>query len=279
METHPHIAYAKCGASAHGTGSTTAMTRAFDLTARHALVTGGNGGIGLGLADALAEAGANVTIWGRDEGKNADAATRLRAHGTGILALRCDVADEHEVASAMAQTLEQHGDLHACFANAGIGGTATPYVELSTEEWHRVLAVNLDGFFFTTRAAIANMVTHGQGGSVVAISSLAALEGQARGQHYAATKGAMVSMIRAIAVEHARYGIRANAILPGWIETDMTAGMLELEAVQEKVLKRVPVRRWGRPADLGGLAVYLASDASAYHTGDTFVVDGGYSVY
>lgn len=251
----------------------------FNLSGRTVVVTGGNGGIGLGLAEAVAAAGANVAIWGRNEDKNVAATAQLEAYGTKVVAIRCDVAEEEAVEAAMAETADRLGDVHVCFANAGVGGAAASYLEMTTAEWRRVLSVNLDGFFFTTRAALGNMVEHGHGGSIVAVSSLAAIEGQPRGQHYAATKGALLSMTRAIAVEFARHDVRANAILPGWIETDMTDGMLDLEPMQQKVLKRVPVRRWGQPADFGGLAVYLASDASAYHTGDTFVVDGGYAIF
>jgi NAD(P)-dependent dehydrogenase (short-subunit alcohol dehydrogenase family) len=139
--------------------------------------------------------------------------------------------------------------------------------------------VNLDGAFFTLRAAARHMVDGGHGGALVVTSSLAAISGQPRGEHYAATKGGVIAMMRALAVELARHGVRANAILPGWIDTPMTERTLRWDRFVDKVLPRVPVRRWGGPADFGAIAVYLASDASAYHTGDTFVIDGGYSVF
>lgn len=123
------------------------------------------------------------------------------------------------------------------------------------------------------------MVSRGEGGSLVATSSLAAVEGQAKGQHYAATKGGIISMIKAIAVELARHDIRANTILPGWIETPMAAPALHWDKFRDKVLPRVPARRWGVPDDFGGIAVYLAGPASVYHTGDTFMIDGGYSIF
>ena len=248
----------------------------FDLTGKVALVTGGNSGIGLGMADALAQAGADVCIWGTNTDKNAAAEQTLATHGRRVAALRCDVGDEAEVERAFAGTLKRLGRVDACFANAGIGGSM-PFIEMTTEEWRRILRVNLDGVFFTLRTAARHMVARGGGGSLAVTSSLAAIEGQARGEHYAATKGAVISMIRALAVELARHGIRANAILPGWIETPMTEGFFGGEPMQKKVFPRIPVRRWGEGRDFGGLAVYLASDASAYHTGDTLVVDGGYS--
>lgn len=250
----------------------------FDLSGKAALVTGGNAGIGLGMASALAQAGADVCIWGTNADKNEAARETLARHGTRVVARVCDVGDEAAVDAAFAATLAALGRVDACFANAGIGGAA-PFVDMTSEEWHRVLRVNLDGVFFTFRAAARHMVERGGGGSLVATSSLAAVEGQARGEHYAATKGAVIAMIRALAVEHARYGIRANAILPGWIETAMTDALFTWPPMQQKVFPRIPVRRWGQPADFGGLAVYLTSDASSYHTGDTLVVDGGYSIF
>ncbi len=153
------------------------------------------------------------------------------------------------------------------------------FAEMSTEEWRRVLRINLDGVFFTLRVASRHMIARGGGGSLAVTSSLAAIEGQARGEHYAASKGAIISVIRALAVELARHGVRANAILPGWIDTPLAAPALNWEVFQRKVLPRIPMRRWGVPEEFGGIAVYLASDASAYHTGDTLVIDGGYAVF
>ena len=250
----------------------------FDLSGKVALVTGGNSGIGLGMAEALAQAGADVCIWGTNADKNDAAKATLATHGTRVMALACDVGDEHAVENAFAATLAGLERVDACFANAGIGGSM-PFVDMTTDEWRRVLRVNLDGVFFTLRAAARHMLERGGGGSLAVTSSLAAIEGQARGEHYAATKGAVIAMIRALATEHARHGIRANAILPGWIETPMTDRLFAWEPMQKKVFPRIPIRRWGEGRDFGGLAVYLASDASSYHTGDTLVVDGGYSIF
>lgn len=251
----------------------------FNLTGKTALVTGGNSGIGLGMAEALARAGADVCIWGTNEEKNTKALERLKAHGTRVTAQRVDVGDESAVEEAFANLIKEFGALHACFANAGVAGIAPSFDKMSTEEWRRVLRINLDGAFYTLRAAARQISSQGSGGSLVATSSLASIEGQPRGEHYAATKGALVAMIKAIAVEYARNGIRANAIIPGWIDTPMTAPFLDMPQLQQRVLTRIPLRRWGKPEDFGGIAVYLASDASAYHTGDVIIVDGGYAVF
>lgn len=252
---------------------------AFDLTGRVAVITGGNRGIGFGMAEALAMAGADLAIIGSNEARNADAQKRLAIHGGRVLCFVCDVAEESQVTDTMARISNTFGQIDACFANAGIGGGGRTFLELSSVDWRRVLAVNLDGVFFTLREAARHMVKGGHGGSLVAVSSLAAIEGAARAEHYAATKGGVISMVKAIAVELARHRIRANAILPGWIETDMTAGAVGNSTFSEKVMPRIPARRWGRPEDFGGLAVYLASEASNYHTGDTLIVDGGYSIF
>ncbi len=252
----------------------------FDLTGKVALVTGGNSGIGLGMAKALAEAGADVAIWGTNEAKNLSAQAELARTGRKIVALQCDVGDEAAVETGFSLTLAALGRVDGCFANAGIGGGgAASFLEMTGEQWHRVLRVNLDGAFYTFRAAARHMVERGGDGVLVGTASLAAIEGSPRSEHYAATKGGMISMIRSLAVEFARHGVRAHAILPGWIDTDMTQRLTTNERFREKVMPRIPMRRWGRGDDFGGIAVYLMSAASRYHTGDTFVIDGGYALF
>jgi NAD(P)-dependent dehydrogenase (short-subunit alcohol dehydrogenase family) len=256
------------------------MYQPFDLTGKVALVTGGNSGIGLGIARALARGGADLAIWGRNAAKNAAGKAELAKSGRRVLAVECDVADEAAVRTAFARTLDALGHVDACFANAGVSGRgAASFLDLTSAEWARVLRVNLDGAFFTLQAAARHMVERGGGGALVATASLAAIEGAARNEHYAATKGGLISMVRALAVEFARHGIRANAILPGWIETEMTANAIADAKFAKNVLPRIPMRRWGTGDDFGGIAVYLMSDASAYHTGDTFLIDGGYAIY
>jgi NAD(P)-dependent dehydrogenase (short-subunit alcohol dehydrogenase family) len=255
----------------------------FNLAGKVALVTGGNRGIGFGMAEALAQAGAAVAVWGRDGGRNAEAAAALEKLGVKAKGYAVDVAQEGEVVDAMAATAADFGRIDACFANAGVGYGAPSFVEMSTETYRKTLAVNLDGVFWTLREACRHMVERAKagdpGGSLVGVASLAAIEGAARNEAYAATKGAVISMMKSIAVEHARFGMRANAVLPGWIATDMTAMAQNSPAFADKVLPRIPARRWGRPEDFGGVAVYLASEASAYHSGDLFVIDGGYAIF
>lgn len=251
----------------------------FDLTGKVALVTGGNSGIGLGMAEGLARAGADVCIWGRNEARNEEARAKIAAHGVRAHAVACDVGDPARVEEAFAETIAELGRIDACFANAGVPPRGNRFLDLGLEEFRDILRVNLDGAFLTLQGAARDMVAREEGGSLVGIASLAALSGQPRGQHYAASKGGLIAMVNSCAVELARYGIRANSILPGWIESSMTEEMLGSQPVIDRILPRVPARRWGTPDDFAGIAVYLASDASRYHSGDSFLVDGGYRVF
>ena len=249
----------------------------FDLTGKVAVVTGGNGGIGLGFAEGLAEHGAGVCIWGTNEGKNAAAKETLAAYGGQVEAQRCDVSNEDEVVAAFAKTLDAFGHVDSCFANAGVGGGGGQFDAMTFDEWDRVFKVNMDGVMFTFREAVKHMKATRRGGSLVVTSSGTARFGAAGGEHYSATKAGVIALIQSLAVGQARYGIRANAIIPGWIETAMTERAFQTEAFQTRVMKRIPQRRWGTPADFRAIAVYLASDESSYHTGDTIAVDGGVS--
>ncbi|MDO8910011.1 MAG: SDR family NAD(P)-dependent oxidoreductase [Pseudohongiella sp.] len=257
----------------------------FDLSGKVALVTGGNGGIGLGFAKALAASGADICIWGRNAQKNAGALTELRLHAPYVKAeaLICDVADEQAVNDCFRKTLDLFGRVDTCIANAGVAKGFNRFHEMTKENWRSVLDVNLDGLFYTLRAAAAHMVERAEkgdvGGRLIGVSSLGALCGMARAEHYAGSKGAVISIMQGLAVEYARYGITANSILPGHIQTDMTDRNYQNEKFANAILPRIPMRRWGSPADFGGIAVYLASDASSYHTGDKFLIDGGFFIY
>src|SRR5687768_13501701 len=234
------------------------------------------------MAEGLAQAGASVAIWGQNPGKNAAAEEKLKSHGGQVLVQKVDVNDEAAIVAAVAEVIRTFGRLDFCAANAGIGGGGA-FEEMTTERWRRVTTVNLDAVFWTFREACKHMVERAKagdpGGSLVVTSSTSAVHGAPRNQAYASTKGAVLSMVRGLAVEYARYGIRANSILPGWIATDMTSGLQSNDKFNEKAIGRVPMRRWGEGEDFAGIAVYLASDASKFHTGDSFVIDGGYTIF
>jgi NAD(P)-dependent dehydrogenase (short-subunit alcohol dehydrogenase family) len=258
------------------------MGSILDLNGKVALVTGGSRGIGFGFAQGLAAAGSDVVIWGRDVACNGEAAERLRVHGTRVLAQSVNVADEKEVGAAMTEAAARMGRVDSVFASAGIANRREPFDEALTSTWRQTLATNLDGVFWTFREACRVMVARAKagdpGGSLVAVSSLASVHGTPRLEAYAASKGAIGTIARSVAVEYARYGIRANVVIPGWIETDMTKATRSTEA-KEIITRRIPLRHWGHPEDFAGIAVYFASDASRYHTGDTVCIDGGYSVF
>ena len=250
----------------------------FDLTGKVAVVTGGNSGIGLGMATGLASAGATVSIWGTNPAKNQQALERLSEVTSDATGLICDVGDEEAVEAAMASVAEHHGRIDAVFANAGVPAAVVPFADTELDSWRSTMRVNLDGAFLTCRAAVRHMLEGGEGGSIVVTSSLSARLGMPRGEAYSSSKGAVLALVQSIAVEHGRHGIRANAIMPGWIETPMTDGLLGSERFDARNLPRIPLRRYGVGEDFAGIAVYLASDASRYHTGDVIRIDGGYGL-
>jgi NAD(P)-dependent dehydrogenase (short-subunit alcohol dehydrogenase family) len=253
------------------------MSASFDLSGHVGVVTGGNSGIGLGIAHGLAQAGADVAIWGRRADRNAEAREELSRHGTRIVDVVCDVSDPGAVAEAFATTLGELGRVDSCFANAGGGDLHASFVEMTLDDFRRVVSVNLEGAFLTFQGAARHMIERGDGGSLVGISSLAAVEGMPRGQHYAASKAGLIAITRALAVELAPHRIRANSILPGWIQTPATER--GFAKIGDRIVKRIPEGRLGRPDDFAAVAVYLAGPASEYHTGDELVIDGGYRVF
>lgn len=252
----------------------------WNLTGHVALITGGNSGIGLGMARGLRKAGAAVAIWGTNTERNAAAVAELEALNPAVpvAAFGVDVSDEAAVADGAAQTLATFGQIDSCFANAGVAGRPSPIDAMSTEEWRRVMDVNLDGQFFTVRAVAGHMKSRGTG-SIVFTSSVSMSDGLAYATHYAAAKAALTAMTRGLAVELGREKIRVNAIVPGWTRAAMTEGLLDSPAAQAKILPRVPLRRWGTPEDFEAVAVWLAGPGSGYFTGQTLVMDGGYTVF
>lgn len=251
----------------------------FDLTGKRALVTGGSGGIGLGMARGLARAGAEVVLWGRNPGKLADAAADIGRFGPRVVTRSVDVSDEQAVTEGVAALVDELGGLDVVVVNAGIGSPLQKFHESSTERYRDVMATNVDGAYFTMRECSRVLVEQGTGGSMIVTSSLGALQGAGRNQPYAASKAAVLALANGCAVEFARKGIRVNSVLPGWIATDMTGALQESDAFNSNVIARVPLGRWGTPEDFEGIAVYLASDASSFQTGSTTLIDGGYSMF
>jgi NAD(P)-dependent dehydrogenase (short-subunit alcohol dehydrogenase family) len=257
----------------------------FDLTGKVGLVTGGNSGLGFGFATGMAKGGADVVIWGRRVDKNEEAAARLRTHGVRVLAQAIDVTDERQVRDGMTRAVEAMGRVDCVVANAGISSRPPSFHEMPSEMYHELLATSLHGAFYTLREGVAHMVRRAEagdpGGSLIVCGSLTVVGGVARIEHYAAAKGAMLAVTRSVAVEYGRYGIRANMVAPGFIETSLGAGRQTPEQLalrEEKIRTRSPIPRVGYPSDFEGVIVYLMSDAASYHTGDCIVIDGGYSV-
>ena len=237
-------------------------------------MTGANNGLGLGWAEGIAKAGGDVVIWGRRAERNAAAAERLRAHGRRVLAQEVDVSDEARVEDAMAEAIAAMGRLDGVVANAGIQSRQPSFHEMSTADYHALLGVSLHGAIYTLRAAVRHMMQRGGGGSLIVCGSLTVVAGVPRIQHYTAAKAAMAGVVRSIAVEYGRHGIRANMVLPGRISTDLGGGT----STDDARFSVIPIPRSGTPADCEGIVVYLMSDASAYHTGDMLTVDGGLSI-
>jgi 2-deoxy-D-gluconate 3-dehydrogenase len=249
----------------------------FDLAGKVALVTGGNGGIGLGMAGGLAQAGATVILAGRNAQKSAQAASGLRAEGRHCDAIEADVTDEHQVASLFQELMMRHGRLDILVNNAGTT-IRKPAHDLTLDEWRLVMDTNLTSTFLCCRAAHALMKESG-GGKIINVGSMLSIFGAPYAVAYGASKGGVVQLTRSLATGWAADNIQANAVLPGWIDTELTRGAREqVPGLNEKVLARTPAGRWGMPADLAGIAVFLASSASDFVTGAAIPVDGGYSI-
>jgi NAD(P)-dependent dehydrogenase (short-subunit alcohol dehydrogenase family) len=251
----------------------------FDLTDKVALVTGGNSGLGLAFANGLARAGADVIIWGRREDRNTAAAEQLRAHGGRVAHRAVDVTDEQAVIEGMAAAVATFGRIDCVVANAGTA-TVAPIDEMTGDIWHKLLAVNLHGVFYTCREAAKHMKARAEagdrGGSIVLNGSLAVFAGVPGLSHYSAAKGGLNAMSKTLAVEMGAYDVRVNVVCPGFILTEIAEADPEMtKAVVLATMARTPIKAIGRPADLEGIAVYLASDLSRYHSGDTITLDGG----
>jgi NAD(P)-dependent dehydrogenase (short-subunit alcohol dehydrogenase family) len=251
----------------------------FDLTDHVSVVTGGNRGIGLGLARGLSQAGASVALWARDLDTAEKAVEELRPLGAGDAeAFECDVSDEQAVVEALEATVDRFGKVDSAFANAGTTwGVTFPDMELADLE--DLFQVNVGGIFLVAREVARHLIARDAPGSIAITSSIAANRGLPSAPHYSASKGAATAFARALAVRLARHRIRVNVIAPGWVATDMTDELRDNERFESALQYRVPMRRWGAADDFEGVAVFLASDASSYMTGSEIVIDGGYSAF
>jgi NAD(P)-dependent dehydrogenase (short-subunit alcohol dehydrogenase family) len=254
-------------AQSHGSASV------FDLKGKVALVTGASRGIGRSVASHLARAGADVALLGRDTSALSDTAALVTQAGRRHLTLKADVTDDARVREAVDATLQEFGKIDVLVCNAGIQNLK-PFLDLSPKEYRELISTNLEGAIISMQAVGKSMVAQ-KSGSVIAMGSIYGFVGAPGNSLYCLTKGGLMQLARALSIEWARYNVRVNTICPGWISTDLTAPYMQDEKVTTAALRQIPLRRFGEPDDIGPLAVYLASEAASYVTGQTFVVDGG----
>jgi 2-deoxy-D-gluconate 3-dehydrogenase len=248
----------------------------FDLTGRVAVVTGGNGGIGRAIALGLARSGASVAVLARNESRNDAVLAELRSVGTPSLALHLDVTDRSALAPTMARVEDALGPIDILVNNAGIVRPSGGVLKETSDTWDLTLETHLNSCFLLSQLAARSMVKR-RSGKIINLASMYSFFGGAGIQSYSAAKGAVVQLTKSMAIELAPHNVQVNAIAPGWIETDLTA-MAQNSPMSEAILARTPANRWGLPDDLTGAAIFLASSASAFVTGVTLPVDGGYSI-
>ena len=250
-----------------------------DLSGKVFLITGGNSGIGLGMAEGIAAAGGSLAIWGRRAEKNDEAVEILNALGVTARGYVCDVGDEQQIIDTMAQTVSDFGRLDGCIANAGRSGTGTPFLQMTMKEWRSIMSVNLDSVFVTMREAAKVLVAQGTGGSLAAVSSTSALHGAAGNEAYGTSKTAINGLVRALAVGMARHQIRVNSLVPGWTKTELAGPAFANEKFRQVTTQRTPVRRWAEASEFREVGVFLMDPSLTFHTGQEVVVDGGYTVF
>lgn len=252
----------------------------WDMSGKVVVISGGNAGIGLGFARGIARAGGDLVIWGRRKDKNDAAAEELRQFGGRVLAQEVDVADEARVIEAFAEAASEMGRVDGAIANAGLMMNSGSFTNMTGEAWHNLLAVNQHGAFYLAREAARHMRTRAEGGdpggSILFCASLSAVTGSIGMQHYNASKGAMASLARGIAVDMGQFGIRANTVCPGYTESETVKDQGPDSQLGAQVRERCPLGRFGNPDDFEGIGVYFMSDASRYHTGDLVKIDGGW---
>ena len=251
----------------------------FDLAGRVAVVTGGNGGIGRGIALGLAEAGAAVAICGRNHEKSQSVLSELKAIGARSMALAVDVTDRAALEPALNKVESELGSVSILVNNAGTVSLSGGVMNEQPQDWDRVIETQLNSVFLLSRLAARSMIRQGSG-KIINIASMYSFFGSGLIPSYSAAKGAIVQLTKSMAIEFAPHNIQVNAIAPGWIETEMTAPVRTsaMKPMNDEILARTPAARWGRPEEVAGAAVYLASRASDFVTGDTIRVDGGYAI-
>ena len=250
----------------------------FDLSGRVALVTGGNGGIGLGMAHGMAEAGAAIMVAGRNAEKNAAAAAELQGLGADAASVEVDVTDPASCEAMVAATKERFGRVDCLVNNAGTAIRKQPQ-DYDLAEWHTVLNTNLTSAFTCSQAVYPLMKAQG-GGKIVMIGSMMSIFGASFSAPYASSKGGIVQLGKSLASSWAKDNIQVNTVLPGWIDTDLTIRALEqVDGLHQRVLDRTPAGRWGKPQDHAGIAVFLAGSGSDFVTGTSIPVDGGFSIF
>ena len=249
----------------------------FDLSGSVAIITGGNGGIGRSIAIGLAEAGASVAIFGRNEEKNKKTLSELKKIRINSMALQVDMTKRSELELAVKRVEKELGNITILVNNAGIINVSGGILNETEDNWDAVMETQLNAVFWLSKLVAKSMVHHKQG-KIINIGSMYSFFGSARVPSYSAAKGAVIQLTKSMAIELAKYNIQVNAIAPGWFETDMTAPVKTNKALYDEIMLRTPAGRWGQPKELAGTAVFLASKASDFVTGETIRVDGGYAI-
>ena len=245
----------------------------FDLKGKTAFVTGASRGIGRNVAVSLAEAGADVALIGRDTAALEETMAGVKAHGRRALALKTDVTSADSIQSAVDQTIKAFGKIDTLVCNAGVQKLKA-FLDMQPEDWRGLISTNLEGAIITMQAVGKGMVAQ-KSGSIITMSSIYSFVGAPFNSIYCMTKGGLAQLSKALAVEWARHNVRVNAICPGWIETDLTKPYMQDPKTVDAGLRQIPLRRFGKPEDIGPMAVYLASDEASFVTGEAFVIDGG----
>ena len=248
----------------------------FRLDGRTALVTGASRGIGRAIAETYARAGADVALLARDAALLEEVAGAVRAHGRRAVVLPCDVTDAEAIGAAVARVADELGPIDVLVNNAGGNSFSMPLAGMRFSGWEKTLRLNLDSLVHTMQAVLPQMLER-KTGAIVNVASVAGLRGAPLMSHYGAAKAAVISLTQSVAVETAWAGLRVNALVPGWIETDLTGFLRASDEAEKGTLSRVPMSRWGRVEEIAEPALFLASDAASFMTGQVLVVDGGLS--